>query len=871
MFDTLILLQFSNDQTFFRIVPSLDGLLYFLEGNKDGSNPTSFDTIKTFPIDIAKATQSNLKFTETSILAGSTDYGVFAVNLKTGDLIYNCSNYGCKQNLQTNSLEEGTLLLFRETSSSIREIGILDGSERWNFTVRDTDIAMVAASPANSNPSSINQARDLFQSSKNIRETLFELDYQFDMLTNALTVYSENTKLWSRNIEAPVIRAWVCSPYHLIKPLALHKTPLSHQMIFLNQYQGKLFVQRLNDFQSAKAYSKSHQVSSLIGFYTSAIDQTTSTQLAPYIEPPNRQKCLAIDPSACEDFNDPLQITFIPSIVSSFSEDFDDDEATLSDWVFDSANDFVALFTGGGYTLGSTTAYRKGPERVSLHSPLFILVFHLTAFVIFVYAVFKLLHLNAISLDPNNIELEQVQEHTQQTVEPPENSNQSNMSEQVTRPPIDNGSTETMDSENNFSSTYDSEFQHLRLLGRGGFGFVFEVINRLDGCRYAIKRIRLQNTPYEKVKFMREVKLWARLDHPGIVRYHRAWVESPPAHWQEQRDKSLRLDEQDELFDEESYDTTTENPGFSIEGTSSRQSNWKISSNSFDLPKAFTDNVESLEFSLNSSDSPFCYLYIQMQLCSPTTLRDWLEAKSTAELRPIRTDLYSMFHQIVEAVNYLHNKSLMHRDLKPSNILFDTEGRIKLADFGLVTRLFEPDPQSKDNEAAAPPRKGRVRNSNSECQTWNDESWMSDAKRTSLDFRHTDNVGTLLYMSPEQEKSQPYDHHVDIFSLGLIFLELMIPFKTTMERICCLTKAKKQELPPEFKERHARESELALMMLALEPSRRPETHDLLAHEILRYGNPFASPTAIPESPINDAPHTRRRLRTLSRVSSMELF
>ena len=44
-----------------------------------------------------------------------------------------------------------------------------------------------------------------------------------------------------------------------------------------------------------------------------------------------------------------------------------------------------------------------------------------------------------------------------------------------------------------------------------------------------------------KEKMMREVKALAKLDHGGIVRYYQAWFESPPAGWQEERDKSTGI------------------------------------------------------------------------------------------------------------------------------------------------------------------------------------------------------------------------------------------------------------------------------------------------------------------------------------------
>lgn len=58
---------------------------------------------------------------------------------------------------------------------------------------------------------------------------------------------------------------------------------------------------------------------------------------------------------------------------------------------------------------------------------------------------------------------------------------------------------------------------------------------------------------------------------------------------------------------------------------------------------------------------PKLYLYIQMQLCQPESLKDWLKSNT---LNRSKYELLNMFHQIVSAISYVHQCGLMHRDLK---------------------------------------------------------------------------------------------------------------------------------------------------------------------------------------------------------------
>lgn len=88
-----------------------------------------------------------------------------------------------------------------------------------------------------------------------------------------------------------------------------------------------------------------------------------------------------------------------------------------------------------------------------------------------------------------------------------------------------------------------------------------------------------------------------------------------------------------------------------------------------------------------------------------------------------------------------------------------------------------------------------------------DEICTSDSKNENVIFKdiHTACVGTHLYMSPEQMSGQIYNYKVDIYSLGIIFFELLIPFFTDMERIVALSNLKQFIFPKNFADNYTAE------------------------------------------------------------------
>uniref|UniRef100_A0A8C9FU91 non-specific serine/threonine protein kinase n=1 Tax=Pavo cristatus TaxID=9049 RepID=A0A8C9FU91_PAVCR len=233
---------------------------------------------------------------------------------------------------------------------------------------------------------------------------------------------------------------------------------------------------------------------------------------------------------------------------------------------------------------------------------------------------------------------------------------------------------------------------------------------------------------------------------------------------------------------------------------------------SLDLSKNTTEKVKPT--------SPKVYLYIQMQLCRKENLKDWMSRRCIIEERE-RTECLQIFLQIAEAVDFLHSKGLMHRDLKPSNIFFTMDDVVKVGDFGLVTAMD----QDEEEELVLTPMPAYA--------------------------RHTGQVGTKLYMSPEQICGNTYSHKVDIFSLGLILFELLYPFSTQMERVKTLSDVRNLNFPTLFTQKYAQEYIMVKDMLSPSPTERPEAAAIIE-------NPVFEDLELPAKPV-----LRQRSRTMS--------
>lgn len=126
------------------------------------------------------------------------------------------------------------------------------------------------------------------------------------------------------------------------------------------------------------------------------------------------------------------------------------------------------------------------------------------------------------------------------------------------------------------------------------------------------------------------------------------------------------------------------------------------------------------------------FYYLILEYVDGVNLR---QAMRAARFTPM--EALALVPKICEALQYAHDEGVLHRDIKPENILLDTRGRVKIADFGIAKLAGD---EKKDDNITS-----------------------SGAA-----------LGTPHYMAPEQiEHPGEVDHRADIYSLGVVFYEML--------------------------------------------------------------------------------------------------
>ncbi len=126
------------------------------------------------------------------------------------------------------------------------------------------------------------------------------------------------------------------------------------------------------------------------------------------------------------------------------------------------------------------------------------------------------------------------------------------------------------------------------------------------------------------------------------------------------------------------------------------------------------------------------FYYLTMEYVEGLNLR---QAMRMGKFSP--AEALAIVPKICNALQFAHEQGVLHRDIKPENILLDAHGRVKIADFGIAKIVGE--------------EKGPITLTGTGAS-----------------------LGTPHYMAPEQfENPSQVDHRADIYSLGVVFYEML--------------------------------------------------------------------------------------------------
>jgi serine/threonine protein kinase len=190
-------------------------------------------------------------------------------------------------------------------------------------------------------------------------------------------------------------------------------------------------------------------------------------------------------------------------------------------------------------------------------------------------------------------------------------------------------------------------------------------------------------------------------------------------------------------------------------------------------------------------------IWVIMELCDAGCLTDVLEQFDTVKMT--ETQIAHVCIQTLKALAYIHASHRIHRDIKSDNILLNTHGDVKIADFGYAAQLTQ-----------------------------------EQQKRRTV-------VGTPYWMAPELIRGHDYGVKVDIWSLGIMLMEMIEGEPPYMEfpPLRALFLITTKGIPP-LQNAHTWSAELNdfyAKCLDKEVETRPDASQLLSHPFLQYACP----------------------------------
>lgn len=196
------------------------------------------------------------------------------------------------------------------------------------------------------------------------------------------------------------------------------------------------------------------------------------------------------------------------------------------------------------------------------------------------------------------------------------------------------------------------------------------------------------------------------------------------------------------------------------------------------------------------------YLMIVMEYCDGGSVLDVMQVTNGGITEP---QIASICYHVLKGLSYMHSHKILHRDIKAGNVLLTSDGKAKLADFGVSTKLL-----------------------------------------TTIQ-KHKTVVGSPYWMSPEVIVAKNgYDHKADIWSLGITAIEMAESkpplYDVNPLRVIFVIPKRAPPTLQKPDQWSANFQDFVAKCLHMSPAERPSAADLLQHPFILAAAAQSEPT-----------------------------
>ena len=508
-------------------MPSLDGNLYLFDGK----------TIDEIPLNADILLKSSFKLGDDLVITGGQESQISGIEISNGRVHYECGINGCPS-AQINENETfDDLFLVKRNRQTVRAIDPKSGRQKWHFSVTEPEIAETISSECDET--------DGFENPNIIADSsLKETDFQVIVPNGVISAKRQASGdsqgfQWSHRFNSPIVQVWhyrkgridSMNLFDKRKLFGLTNTELQgyEPTIYIGLFKNQWYVQSSDDL---KMKFPEFEVTNnlLVSETRKRLDSKSKNILQIEWKPMD----IAIND---RNYLNEEKLKFVSSPQFSLSISSNNNQ-DIGYYILDAMEENETKCMAKERNFSNFEEWEEQEEQETVYQQTIVVV---TSLWHYWREVLGISICSAIAL---NFLWSFVKRRITKKVEEIErmisksdciSKSSSTASSEPTPPPCDSNPMEN----NYFSSRYESDFDPIQVLGKGGFGVVFEAKHKIDESHYAVKRICLPVRKERKEKVMREVRALSKLDHSGIVRYYNAWVELPPPGWQESKDKTL--------------------------------------------------------------------------------------------------------------------------------------------------------------------------------------------------------------------------------------------------------------------------------------------------------------------------------------------